>query len=86
MPTVSVFYGITIAMFYDEHAPPHFHATYGGDEVLINIRTLRTYKGALPRRAMKLVLEWARLHQAELLANWDRARTGGTIGRIAPLD
>jgi len=26
MPTISIFYGIIIRMFFEEHAPPHFHA------------------------------------------------------------
>lgn len=29
MPTVCIFYGIIIRMFFDEHVPPHFHAEYG---------------------------------------------------------
>jgi len=28
MPTISVFFGITIRMFFVEHPPPHFHASY----------------------------------------------------------
>ena len=40
MPTISTFYGILIQMFWNDHAPPHFHALYADDEVLINIRTL----------------------------------------------
>jgi len=26
MPTISAFYGIVIQMFWQDHAPPHFHA------------------------------------------------------------
>jgi len=33
MPTISVFYGIVIAMFYDDHQPPHFHARYAEHRV-----------------------------------------------------
>ncbi len=29
MPTISIFYGIFIRMYYDEHRPPHFHAITG---------------------------------------------------------
>jgi hypothetical protein len=58
MPTISVFYGIVIQMFWRDHGPPHFHALYGGDEALIDLRDLRTMRGSLPRRAMALVLEW----------------------------
>ncbi|HSP33885.1 MAG TPA: DUF4160 domain-containing protein [Thermoanaerobaculia bacterium] len=29
MPEICRFFGIVIAMFHDEHPPPHFHARYG---------------------------------------------------------
>ena len=45
MPTISAFYGILIQMFWNEHAPPHFHALYGDDEVLIDLRDLRAMRG-----------------------------------------
>ena len=56
MPTISVFYGIIIRMFWDEHAPPHFHASYGEFKASINIGTLEMIEGDLPKRALKLVL------------------------------
>ena len=67
MPTISLFYGIAIQMFWQDHAPPHFHALYGEDEVLIDIRTLEVLQGRLPKRALVLVLEWAAEHRAELM-------------------
>ena len=57
MPTISVFYGIVIQMFWQDHAPPHFHALYAEHEALIELRNLRVMRGSLPRRAMLLVLE-----------------------------
>lgn len=45
MPEICRFYGIVIAMFYDEHNPPHFHARYGGHTVAIDIRTLSVLEG-----------------------------------------
>ena len=57
MPTISVFYGIVVQMFWREHGPPHFHATYGEHEAIIDIRELRVTRGDLPRRALALVLE-----------------------------
>jgi hypothetical protein len=47
-------------MFWNDHGPPHFHAVYGGGEAVIDIRTLKVREGHLPRRALSLVLEWAR--------------------------
>jgi hypothetical protein len=66
-----MFYGILIQMYWDEHAPPHFHAIYGEYKATVNIRDLNLGEGDLPRRAKQLVLDWAELHQSELLADWD---------------
>ena len=51
MPTISTFYGIIIRMFFNEHAPPHFHAQYGEYKASINIQSLELMEGKLPRRA-----------------------------------
>ena len=67
MPIISRFFGIIIRMFFNEHAPPHFHAEYAEHRAVINIRTLEVIDGKLPRRALELVLDWAELHQDELL-------------------
>lgn len=39
MPEISRFYGIIVALYYNDHPPPHFHAKYGGDEATISIDT-----------------------------------------------
>ncbi|MHB8767042.1 MAG: DUF4160 domain-containing protein [Deferrisomatales bacterium] len=65
------FYGIVIQMFWNEHAPPHFHALYGEHEALIDIRGMEVLAGSLPRRALNLVLDWTELHQAELIEDWE---------------
>ena len=70
MPTISVFYGIVIQMFWRDHGPPHFHALNGEHEVLIDRGDFRDIRGSLPERAMKLVLEWATEHRDELTENW----------------
>jgi hypothetical protein len=86
MPTISRFFGITIRMYYDDHAPPHFHAYYGEAAALIDIRTLSLLEGALPRRALALVLEWATQHRDELAANWELADRHEPLQAIDPLD
>ncbi len=40
MPTISMFYGMLIQMYWDDHAPPHFHAIYGDHQATIDIRGL----------------------------------------------
>lgn len=85
MPTISTFYGIPIQMFWNEHAPPHFHALYSEDEALIDLRDLRVMRGSLPRRAMALVLEWAADHRDELMEDWDLCRRLQPPAPIEPL-
>ena len=73
-------------MYYNDHAPPHFHAEYAGHEATFLIASLEYLSGELPRRARALVVEWASLHSAELQANWERAREGLPLEDIEPLD
>jgi len=85
VPEISRFYGIIIAMFYDEHNPPHFHARYGDYKVSVDICSLSVLEGKFPPRALGLVIEWASLHQNELLENWNIARQQQTPNKIEPL-
>ena len=64
MPAISFFFGIFIRMFYDDHAPPHFHAEYNEHKAVINIERFEITEGYLPRRVLGLVLDWAELHRA----------------------
>ena len=85
MPTLSRFYGIVVGMYYDDHAPPHFHARYAEWQVSIEIRALEVLAGSMPRRAMALVCEWARSHRQELEDSWRRAQAGLPLRPIEPL-
>lgn len=85
MPEISRFYGILIAMFWDDHNPPHFHARYGEHKAAIEIGTRRILDGSLPPRALGLVAEWAAQHEEELMNNWYEARNSRPLARIAPL-
>lgn len=69
MPVISSFYGILIRMFYNDHAPPHFHAVYGEFELVVGISPIVILEGSAPNRVRSMVLEWAALHQQELLAD-----------------
>ncbi len=86
MPELCRFYGVRIEMYYDDHHPPHFHAEYAGDEALIRIDTLDVMAGALPRRALGLVYEWAGMHRDALRDAWTRAKNLEPVGTIAPLE
>ena len=85
MPEVSRFYGIVIQIYFGDHPPPHFHARYAGETVKIDISTLAVIDGKLPARALGLVMEWAALHQQELLDAFDRAANLQPPGKIDPL-
>lgn len=85
MPRISAFYGIVIAMYYDEHGVPHFHARYAEHDASIAIDTLEILGGSLPRRALTLVREWAEQHREELEANWERARDEQPLEAIEAL-
>ena len=86
MPELSGFYGIIIRMFHGDHAPPHFHAVYQGEEIKVNINTLELMEGDMTRRAQALVLEWAALHRTELRQAWEFASTNKQPSKIAPLE
>ena len=85
MPTISIFYGVVIQMFWREHNPPHFHAIYAGEEAIIDIRSLEVTQGAISRRALAMVLDWAQDHQDELLENWRLCQLKQHPQRIEPL-
>lgn len=85
MPRISAFYGIIIAMYFDDHPPPHFHARYGEFEAQIAIATGEILNGQLPRRARWLVAEWTELHRDELVEDWNRATRQEPLRRIEPL-
>ncbi len=71
MPEITRFYGIVIKLFFGDHPPPHFHAVYGEYNALFSIDPIEMIEGDLPSRAKKLVIEWASLHQSELLEIWN---------------
>ena len=85
MPEISRFFGIVIKMYWDDHNPPHFHAFYAGEQALIDINMLSIFAGRLSPRALGLVIEWANLHQQELLTDWHRAQGQESLEKIEPL-
>ena len=85
MPEISLFYGIRITMYYEDHNPPHFHAEYYGNKAVIDIDKARVIKGALPSRQLKLILAWCVIHQDELMQNWELARDAKPLNHVEPL-
>jgi hypothetical protein len=85
MPRISAFYGIVITMYWRDHEPAHFHATYSGHVAAIAIENLNVIAGWLPPRALRFVKEWAVIHRTELQENWTRAGAREALVPIEPL-
>ena len=86
MPEISRFFGIVIAMYYNDHAPPHFHARYGESEIRINIENGQILSGEFPPRAKNLVLEWLELNRDKLIEDWELAEQRKPLKMIEPLE
>lgn len=85
MPVISRFLGIIIAMYWDDHSPPHFHAKYSGYEITVDIHT-GVVEGRFPKRALRHVLEWHEIHKVELLVDWELCQRQESPNAIEPLE
>ncbi len=87
MPTISMFYGIIIRMYYapKEHNTPHIHVYYQDDKAIIDINRVELTEGKLPKTKLRIVLAWVELRKEELLADWDLAQNGELPFKIDPL-
>lgn len=88
MPTISMFYGILVAMMFedtDRHHLPHIHVRYGGQKAAIAIDDGAVLAGTFPPKQLKMVQAWIEIHKDELFADWELATAGEQLFRIAPL-
>ncbi|WP_090540121.1 DUF4160 domain-containing protein [Nitrosomonas sp. Nm132] len=85
MSVISRFLGIIIVMYWEDHAPPHFHARYSEYEITVNILN-GVVEGKFPKRALGHVLEWYELHKSELIKNWELCQKSETPKAIEPLE
>jgi hypothetical protein len=88
MPTISMFYGIVIYLyFYDDerHKMPHIHAKYQGQDVSVSIVDAEVLAGSIPQAKLRLVQAWIEIHREALLADWELAINGQTPFAIDPL-
>jgi Domain of unknown function (DUF4160) len=86
MPRVSFFLGISIYMYFRDHAPPHFHAMYGEYAGMVDIANGEVLSGKLPPRVSSIVKEWASINKELLLKNWDIAQADGDFIPVPPLE
>lgn len=85
MPIISEFFGIKVQMYWEDHLPPHFHAEYSGNKVMIEIQSATVIKGIFPFRQLKLILAWCEIHKDELLINWELGMKDENFKKIEPL-
>jgi hypothetical protein len=69
-----------------ENASDVFLARYGSQAAMVGINPIVVLHGTLECRALSMVLEWAALHQQELLANWKLLEADELSVKILPLD
>jgi len=70
MPIIARFYGILIKMYFREHGIPHFHALYGEYNGVFQIDSFEMIEGDLPKRAQKMIKEWAKTYKKDLSEIW----------------
>ena len=87
MPTLSMFFGIIVRMYYapKEHNPPHIHAYYQDYKAVVNVLDGNIADGELPTKQIRLVLAWVEIHKDELLADWKLCQNGEKPFSIEPL-
>ena len=89
MPTISMFYGVLIRMFFydtDKHNVPHIHAEFQGEVAVYSIPQGELLAGNLPPKKHKMVVAWIAIHEDELMADWDLAVNGKKPFAIRGLD
>ena len=87
MPTISMFYGIVISMYWEkegQHHSPHFHARYAGEKAEFDFSG-EIIAGSFPMKQAAIVKAWALIHQEELQADWELAMQDELSFRIDPL-
>lgn len=85
MPEICRFLGIVIYMLYDDHQPPHFHATYGEYNLTVEIST-GVVDGRFPRRALSALMDWYEIYRDQLMEDWLLSEQHKPLKKIPPLE
>ena len=85
MPEISLFFGIRITIYYNDHNPPHINAEYNGYTAIIDIQEASVISGYLPGRQLKIVLAWCVMYQDELMQNWELVKDGRKPNQVPPM-
>jgi len=85
VPEISRFFRIVVRMYYGDHEPPHIHVEYADNKAVIDFQG-NVIRGSLASRtALHLIREWLDLHLPEPELDWQLAKNGLEIRKIAPL-
>ena len=88
MPTISMFYGILVLMFFRDNRRHHLqqiYVRYQGQEAAVSIEDGDVLDGAIPPKQLKLVQAWIEIHKEDLMVDWELAVQGDEPFRIPPL-
>ena len=69
MPTISIFFGVIVQMYWNDHPPPHVHVYYAGFEALFAIESGAVIGRPLPPKVERLVRDWMLARRGELMEN-----------------
>ena len=86
MPTISIFFGCVVQMYWRNHSPPHVHVVYQGLEALFAIETGEIIAGEIPPAVARLIRGWIERRRGELVANWENGRLRLPFNRVAGAD
>ncbi|MBQ0014886.1 MAG: DUF4160 domain-containing protein [Oscillospiraceae bacterium] len=86
MPELTRFNNIIIYMYFtdnDKHHKPHIHVKYNGQEVILGIDGTKL-RGDIPRKQLRKVRKWIKIHEEELYDAWNKAVRGMEFDSIDP--
>jgi len=86
MPAISIFFGIVIKMYFNDHRPPHFHAEYQGRKATFDFNGRIVVGNITSKTALALIKTWAVRHKHELMVNWKNVEAKKPLNQIAPLE
>lgn len=70
MPTLFNGGGYVIAMYFEDHNPPHVHVVGKDFEGLVRISDLSIFRGSLPKKVAREALQWIDENREMLVAKW----------------
>jgi hypothetical protein len=70
MPRIARLTTVSIYIYADDHAPPHFHARGPDIDIQVSIETLQVMRGRYAIAALAETTTWAANNQPLLRAKW----------------